>query len=127
MKKVKTLTKLEWDIMKLIWKEEKTSVSGILQNLHNGKHRAYTTIQTYMERLVKKGYLSKEKIGLVNFYSPEIKEKDALIKETDYFVNNAFNGSFSRLATFLFDTQVFNENDLEEIKRLIEQKEADNA
>jgi len=126
MPKVETLTKFEWEIMKLVWKKGNATVRYVHEALPPSKSRAYTTIQTYMERLVEKKYLTKEKIGLVNFYSSRVKEKDTLKKETNHFVKNAFDGSFSRMAAFLFDTQNFNEQDLEEIKRLIEQKEADN-
>jgi predicted transcriptional regulator len=79
-----------------------------------------------MERLVDKKYLSKKKIGLVNFYSAKVKETDTLRRETSHFVKRAFDGSFSKLAAFLFDTQDFDEKDLKAIKRLIEEKEREN-
>lgn len=127
MPKVETLTKLEWEIMKLVWKKGRCSVRDIHEALHPAHSKAYTTIQTYMERLVEKKYLSKEKIGLVNFYTARVKETDTLKRETTHFVKRAFDGSVSKLAAFLFDTQDFNKHDLEEIKRLIETKEQENG
>ncbi|MGC9364244.1 MAG: BlaI/MecI/CopY family transcriptional regulator [Fidelibacterota bacterium] len=126
MPKVKTLTQLEWEIMKRVWKNGKTTVREVHEALSAGQSKAYTTIQTYMERLVDKKYLSKEKIGLVNFYTARVKESDTLKRETTHFVKRAFDGSVSKLAAFLFDTQDFNEHDLEEIKRLIESREQKN-
>jgi len=127
MPKVETLTKLEWEIMKQVWKNGKTTVRDIHENLAATDSRAYTTIQTYLERLTDKQYLKKEKIGLVNFYSAKVKETDTLKRETSHFVKRAFDGSFSKLAAFLFDTQDFDEKDLEAIKQLIEEKERENA
>jgi BlaI family penicillinase repressor len=127
MPKVETLTRLEWEIMKQVWKNGKTTVRDVHEILADSQQRAYTTIQTYMERLVEKKFLSKEKIGLVNFYSAKIKENDTLKRETNHFVKRAFDGSFSKLAAFLFDTQDFNEEDLKNIKRLIEEKERENG
>ncbi|HCL00030.1 MAG TPA: hypothetical protein DHW42_08015 [Candidatus Marinimicrobia bacterium] len=126
MPKVETLTKFEWEIMKQIWKSGRTTVREVHEALAPTQSRAYTTIQTYMERLVDKKYLSKKKIGLVNFYSARVKETDTLRRETSHFVKRAFDGSFSKLAAFLFDTQDFDEKDLEAIKRLIEEKEREN-
>jgi BlaI family penicillinase repressor len=127
MPKVETLTRLEWEIMKQVWKNGKTTVRDVHEALADSHRRAYTTIQTYMERLVDKKILRKEKIGLVNFYSAIIKENDTLKRETNHFVKRAFDGSFSKLAAFLFDTQDFNEEDLQNIKRLIEEKERENG
>lgn len=126
MTKVETLTKFEWEIMKLVWKKGNATVRDVHEALPPSLSRAYTTIQTYMERLVEKKYLTKEKIGLVNFYSSKVKEKDTLKRETNHFVKNAFDGSFSKLAAFLFNTHDFDEKDLEEIKQLIEEKEQAN-
>lgn len=126
MPKVKTLTQLEWEIMKRVWKNGKTTVREVHEALSANQSKAYTTIQTYMERLVDKKYLSKEKIGLVNFYTARVKESDTLKRETTHFVKRAFDGSVSKLAAFLFDTQDFNEHDLQEIKRLIESREQKN-
>jgi len=127
MPKVEILTRLEWEIMKQVWKNGKTTVRDVHETLADSQPRAYTTIQTYMERLVDKKFLSKEKIGLVNFYSAKIKENDTLKRETNHFVKRAFDGSFSKLAAFLFDTQDFNEEDLKKIKYLIEEKERENG
>ncbi|MGC9363652.1 MAG: BlaI/MecI/CopY family transcriptional regulator [Fidelibacterota bacterium] len=127
MPKVETLTNAEWEIMKQVWKKDKATVRDVYEALSAHQSKAYTTIQTYMERLVDKKYLTKEKIGLVNFYSATVKETDILKKETNHFVKRAFDGSFSKLAAFLFDTQKFNEKDLEKIKHFIETKEQENG
>lgn len=127
MSKVETLTKFEWEIMKLVWKKDNVTVRDVHEALPPPWSRAYTTIQTYMERLVDKKYLSKEKIGLVNFYTARVKEADTLKRETTHFVKRAFDGSFSKLAAFLFDSQDFDEDDLAKIKQLIEKKEQKNG
>jgi predicted transcriptional regulator len=127
MPKVETLTKLEWEIMKQVWKNGKATVREIHATLPPTQARAYTTVQTYMERLVGKNYLTKEKIGLVNFYSARVREADTLKRETSHFVKRAFDGSVSKLAAFLFNTQDIDEEDLAEIKRLIEEKERENG
>ena len=81
MPKVETLTKFEWEIMKQVWKKGRATVREVHEALAPTQSRAYTTIQTYMERLVDKKYLSKKKIGLVNFYSAKVKETDTLRRE----------------------------------------------
>jgi BlaI family penicillinase repressor len=124
MKNNTTLSKFEWKIMKILWNSKNISAREVLEKLSTKNKRAYTTIQTYLERLVKKKFLKKEKIGLVNFYSPIIKKDKALRSETKNFVDKLFQGSYSQMAAFLFDTNSLKENDLKIIKEMI--KERDN-
>ena len=76
-----------------------------------------------MERMTEKKLLHKEKIGLVNFYRPLIAEATLKKQATEKFVTNTFNGSFGRLAAFLVDSYHLSREDLDKIKKLIEQKE----
>ncbi len=123
MKKNTTLSKFEWEIMKILWNTKKNiSAREVLEKLSKNNQRAYTTIQTYLERLVNKKFLQKEKIGLVNFYSTVVKKENALKNETKSFVDKLFQGSYSQLAAFLFDTNSLKENDLKIIKKMIKKR-----
>ncbi len=123
MLKKNSLSDFEWSIMRLIWKNPQISVKDVHIQLTGNNERAYTTVQTYMERLVDKKFLTKQKDGKVNFYYPMIEENDMLEKETNSFVKKAFKGSFSNLAAFLFDMDTINEDDLNKLKKLIKDKE----
>ena len=121
--KNQTLSDFEWQIMREVWKNESSSVRDVHAKISQTQDRAYTTVQTYMERLVKKGFLKKEKVDSVNFYSPKIAEEEMQKSETSSFMKKAFNGSFSRMAAFLFDVDNITEKDLEKIKSLLKEKE----
>ncbi|MEA1987193.1 MAG: BlaI/MecI/CopY family transcriptional regulator [Candidatus Marinimicrobia bacterium] len=124
MKNNNSLTKFEWEIMKVIWTTKNISAREVLEKLSKKNQRAYTTIQTYLERLTKKRFLKKEKIGLVNFYSPIVKKEKALRSETNDFVEKLFHGSYSQMAAFLFDTNSLKEKDFMEIKKMIKKRGA---
>jgi predicted transcriptional regulator len=123
MKKSKLFSEIEWEIFKSLWKKDKISVKEVWQEIYPNGEKAYTTIQTYMDRMVIKGFLQKEKIGLVNFYSPLISEKKALQQATNTFVQRAFNGSFGLLAQFLVDSSNLSIEDIDKIKKLIAKRE----
>ena len=125
--KSKTLSDFEWQIMRIVWAKHKISVREVYEVTLKRQERAYTTVQTYMERLAKKGLLKKEKIGLVNFYSPVVQEKDLLQNETFGFIKKTFNGSFAKMAAFLFDVDDISEKDLQKLKSLIKEKESGNG
>lgn len=72
---------LEREVMLLVWKMEKVNVRQVLKILRNKRRFAYTTIMTVMDKLYKKGFLKREKIGKAYWYFPSFKE-NVLITES---------------------------------------------
>lgn len=121
------LSPLEWEIMNIIWEfNTPPSVRHVLEKAYPKKEKAYTTVQTVMNNLEKKGYLSKEKIGLVNFYKPLYGKQKLLKQVTGGFMQKAFNGSFLSMASFLMEGDELSQEDIEGLKQLIKQKEQNN-
>ncbi len=121
--KKKTLTEFEWQIMEIIWKKNSGTVRNVFDEIIKKQDRAYTTVQTYMERLVKKNYLQKEKNGGVNIYFPTIKRAAMQKQETKSLINKVFNGSFTKMAASLFDLDSVTDQEMDQIKQLLEEKE----
>ena len=123
MKKPIALTDLEWQIMQVLWEKGVMSVKEVWQRLFPNGEKAYTTIQTYLDRMTDKNLLSKQKIGLVNFYHAQENKKTVLKHATENLVSRAFNGSFFSLAAYLVDSPNLSSEELEKIKELIKSKE----
>jgi len=115
---------LEWEIMNVIWDSGKNpSVREVLEAAYPNGEKAYTTVQTVMNNLESKGFLTKEKIGLVNFYKPLKKRKDLLKKETSKFVENVFGGSFQALASYIVASDSLSNEEIADLKKLISELE----
>lgn len=123
MKKPLNLSEMEWQIMQFLWEKGVKSVKDVWQTLYPEKEKAYTTVQTYMDRMVEKKLLEKQKIGLVNFYFPLLDKQTLRRQATETLVSKAFNGSFLNLAAFLVNSKTLSEEELEEIRELIRRKE----
>ena len=123
MKSKISLSEIEWKLMGALWKKGIMSVKEVWQEVYPNGEKAYTTVQTYLDRMVEKKLLRKEKIGLVNFYQPVVSEKAAKRHEIEQFVSRAFNGSFGSLAAFLVNSENLSDEDLNEIKQLITKRE----
>ncbi len=116
---------LEWEIMHVVWDlEGKPSVRDVLEHAYPNGEKAYTTVQTVMNNLVDKGWLAKEKIGLVNFYTPLQPRNASLRGEMKRFVDRVFDGSFPAMADYLVRSKTLSQNELDELKRLIEDFES---
>jgi BlaI family penicillinase repressor len=123
-KEQKKLSALEWEIIGVVWQlGGRPSVRDVWQAAYPNKEKAYTTVQTVMNNLEQKGYLSKEKIGLVNFYQPTRRREEMVGKETHSFVKKLFDGSAVSMVNYLIDSQKLNREEIDALKKLIEQKE----
>ncbi len=122
----KGLSRVEWEIMDGVWKfPDRVTVREVHGCLYPKGQKAYTTVQTIMNILVEKGYLTKEKIGMVNFYLPTTSQKEMAHKEARSLVSRAFDGSFFALANYLVDSGSLSQKDLNLLKGLIEAKESE--
>lgn len=66
------MSELETKVMLVLWKQRACCVQLIKDSLTNPKPMAYTTIQTLLERLIKKGYVIKHQAGNAAVYAPHI-------------------------------------------------------
>jgi predicted transcriptional regulator len=120
------LTPAEWEIMDAIWTlGSAPSVREVMQHAYPNSEKAYTTIQTLMNLLEKKGLLTRQKIGLVNFYTPTKERDDMLRTETRSLISRVFRGSAPALANFLIDEEDLSLDDIKKIKKLLNEKEAE--
>jgi predicted transcriptional regulator len=118
------LTPVEWETMEVIWKIGGTpSTREVMESAYSKSEKAYTTIQTILNILAKKGLLISEKIGLVNFYRPT-RSRDEIVKsEMEQMVSRIFNGSIPALANFLLNSEEVGMDEIQVIKKLLDQKE----
>lgn len=121
----KKLTPAEWEIMDTVWHlGGSPSVRNVLEHAYPNGEKAYTTVQTLMNLLEKKGLLTRKKIGLVNFYSPLRQREEMIASETRHLISQVFSGSAPALANFLIVEEELSLEDIQNIKTLLNKKEA---
>ena len=118
MRKTK-LTKSEEEIMQIIWRLERCTVSNVLGELGKPKP-PHSTISSIVRILEGKGFLDHKAYGRTYEYFPII-TKEAYSKRTlKEFVSDYFGGSMNRLVSFMVEE---NEMDIEALSALINGKE----
>ena len=93
------LTPLELDIMKAVWRRPPITVRDVQQAISPGRHLAYTTVMTIMDRLYHKGSLKRTLQARTYLYEPAID----FIKVRDEAVERlvqSFFGSKDKLKEF---------------------------
>ena len=111
---MKNLTKAEEQVMQILWELEEAVVKDIV-NRFKKPGPAYTTVATVLNVLEKKGFVVRKKIGNVNLFLPEISKKEYTGFQFKSLLNNYFNGSFPKMATFFARENNLDIEDLEAI------------
>ena len=120
------LTPSEWEIMEAVWElGDAPSVRDVLDHAYPSGEKAYTTVQTVMNTLVRKGALRRKKVGLVNFYKP-VRRRDEMARgEVKSLLGRVFSGSIPAVASSLLELDSLGLEEIEEIKKLLEKRESE--
>src|SRR5215471_18051574 len=97
------LSRLELQCMKAIWLRNAQTVSEVQASLLPVRPLAYTTVLTILDRLSKKGAVTRVKQGKAYVYAPslsfELSRHEALME----LLQSYFEGSQERLIEYLAD------------------------
>ncbi len=122
-REIKRLPDSELEAMLVIWNSGKVLNMGeIHQQLAAGRERPYQVTQTILSRLEEKAFVRREKRSRQNFFHPLVDEADYRERETATFLEKLYGNSPARLVAALVESENISEDDLAEIKRLLEQR-----
>jgi predicted transcriptional regulator len=117
------LTAQELEIMKVLWRSGASTVRGVYEDLLERRKIAYTTVMTMMNILEQKGYLKKTQKDRAFVYQATRPQKQVIRGMVREFVDRVFNGSAEPLLLHLVEDRRLSETDLDEIRRIIREKE----
>ena len=121
----KRLPDTELEIMKIIWHNPvPISTSEVKKKIDEETELEWTqqTLQTLLNRLIAKKYLSKDKRGKEYIYTPLVKEKDYVQYESEKIQKKIHGNSIVGLVKALFDSKKISEEDISELEKMLEEK-----
>lgn len=113
----------EIEILRYLGDQPSLSVGEVAEHFATTSGQARTTILTIMERLRKKGYLSRKQIKGVFHYSPKLAKHAFLQGLVKKFVSSTLGGSVSPFVAYLSESGPVSEEDLEQLRTLVKQLE----
>lgn len=123
-RKSPTLTDGELRLMQVIWGRESATVSDVVHALAGPDAPAYSTVLTMLRILEQKGYLRHEKEGRAFVYHPVIGKNDARRSAIRHLMSRLFDNSPESLVLNLIENEDLDSEDLDRIKKLIEDADA---
>lgn len=114
-------TAAELEILNILWEEQPLPVKTVHERLMRTKDVGYTTTLKIMQNMTEKGLLSRTPEGRSHLYRTVQHKEVTREKLLSRFIDNAFGGSASRLVMQLLGNSKTTEEELREIRRIIQQ------
>jgi predicted transcriptional regulator len=107
---------LQEQLMRVMWRLEKASVDEVRMAMPPRSRRAYTTIQTVLNRLAERGLLKRKPVGNMIVYSPRVSEAAYLSRSLKRTLSGASpEARRAALASFVGD---LDDSEMSEINSL---------
>ena len=118
-----TLGTLERAVMEVVWTRTPVTAREVCDRMTGSGERAYTTVMTTMDRLFRKGLLTREKDGLAWRYASKLSKADferalAGSLASDILASHGENA----LAAFIDAAAEVDEALLDRLRQLIEER-----
>jgi len=113
------LTPLELEIMNILWETGAANVQTVQQQL--ARESAYTTVQTMLNILHRKGKVKRTLKERAYFYSPVVSRRQIVSQTVSDLVERLFGGSAENLVMSLIETKQLTAEKLAQLNKLVEE------
>lgn len=121
------LTKLELELMNMLWSLSQASVREIQESLPEKKRPAYTTVQTIIYRLEEKGAVRRvKKIGNAHIFEAAVK-RNIVQRRLINDLLDLFGGSVEPIMAQLVEIGKLTLEDVRELEHRLEKIESDSS
>jgi BlaI family transcriptional regulator, penicillinase repressor len=127
-RKTERLTPLELEIMEVLWEAGAANVQTVQQRLK--RELAYTTVQTMLNILHRKGKVKRALKDRAYFYKPAVSRRQVVKQAVNDLVEHLFGGSVENLVMSLVETKHLTPEKMDRLNTLLkeaeEESDADN-
>src|SRR6185436_19224001 len=118
------LTPLELEIMNVLWETGAAPVTEVQERLAKTHALAYTTVQTMLNILCRKGKLTRTLVDRSYRYKPKVTRRKAVGNALRDLVQRAFGGDAEALVMNLLETRQLSPDALKRLQKLAEDEDA---
>lgn len=116
-------TEAELEILQILWQNEESTVKFVNDRLCEKKEVGYTTTLKIMQIMFEKGLVKREAQGRCHVYRAAVDETETKQAMLDKLLETAFGGSAMDLVLQALGNCETSKDDLDQIKRVIEEIE----
>ena len=117
------LSKGELEVARILWNLKQATVREVHEALPKKSQMEFATVQTYLRRLEKKGYLKAKLDGRTRVYSPKVKPRTVIRETINDVVNRLFAGDTMPLMEHLIEDRGLSDDDITKLRDLLDRLE----
>lgn len=122
-KKDISLTPTEWNMMECLWDHSPRTGREAVDYMKEHMGWSRSTTLTMLRRMSDKGYIICDDKSEVMAYSAAICREDAVIQETNSFVDRVYKGSVSMMLSAFTQKQELSREEIEELYEILRKAE----
>lgn len=123
--KTEGLTHAQWNLMEALWARSPMSGRELTLAMENSQGWSRSTTLTVLKRMCEKGQIACSEETGIRMYTPLIAREDALLQETDSFLQRAYQGSVGMMVSALTRKQALSREEIRELYEILRKAEED--
>lgn len=120
----------ELELLKVLWALGSGTVSDVMRGLKAARKRrtpAYTTVQTLLGRLARKGFVTSEKVGRAFVFAPAVRQDELLGRELQDVADRVCDGLATPLMLALVERHRFSPADVQAMRAMLDRMERESG
>lgn len=116
------LNKSEYEILKVIWKDEPSTVRSVHDQVKLSTSWAYTTTKTHMDRMVKRGLLERTSANNAYVYQSKVSKPEGIAKMVQYFADKVLEVNYSSIVSMFSHSEALSDEEIQKLNAILEEK-----
>ena len=122
MDKELQLTTPEWNMMECLWETAPRTGRECVEDMRKRVGWSRSTTLTMLRRMTEKELIECIQ-GEVQYYAPRIRREDAVMLETEHFLDRVYHGSVGLLMSAITRKQQLSKEEIDELYAILQQAE----
>jgi BlaI family penicillinase repressor len=116
------ITPAEWDIMEILWRHSPLSAAEIHEAMQAQTDWTIKTVRSFLDRLVQKKAVQKDKIHGMNIFKPIPKRSQCVRQESKSFLKRFFDGNPVSLVRHFVEQESLSDQEIAHLQELLDKK-----
>ena len=120
------LSEAEWKVINLLWQAAPQTMMQITNHFKETTRWTKHTVMTFLRRMEEKGAVRHEEGGRAKLYYPNIMQEEAVLQETEEFLDKVFGGRMGLLLNTMVEKKALSKEEISEMYEILRRAEEEN-
>ncbi len=121
------LSEAEWKVMNCLWEEAPQTMMQLTNHFKDTTNWTKHTVMTFLRRMEEKGAVHFEEGGRAKLYYPDIEREEAMLQETEEFLEKVFDGRMGLMLNTMVEKNALSREEIDEMYEILRKAEEDSG